>query len=116
MKRVRPPICAQGTIFANVAVLATQLSTGKFCPLNSCSNLLECRLPGSGSVIGKGRESAVVRGSESFDRQEGCRFKDAIANLGRSLDRWIDWVDDATNQKDDPDFRFSAVNHIYLPG
>src|SRR5580704_2086663 len=78
---------------------ATQLSSRQRCSLNPGLNLLECGIPSGGSVIGERGEAAVVGGSELFDRQKGCRFENAIANLDRCLHHRVDRIDDTYENK-----------------
>ncbi len=80
-------------------ISVTQLSGSERCSLNSCANLLESSVPGSRSVVGEGREATVVGGSNLFDGEEGHRFEDSIADLGRCLNHWIDRVDYADENK-----------------
>ena len=62
-------------------------------------NLLEGYIPGGGCVIGEGRKAAVVRGTQLLNGQNGCRFKDPIANLLRRLDNWIDGINDSNENE-----------------
>ena len=80
-------------------VSESQLPAGKFRSFHSCLNLFECRIPSRGSVIRKRSEATVVRGSKLFDRQERCRFQNPIAHLGRSLNHWMNRIDDAYENK-----------------
>jgi len=67
-------------------------ASGKFRALDSCADLAECSLTGCRNVIGKRRETTIVRRSELRDGQNRSRLKNAIPHLRCGFNPWINWI------------------------
>lgn len=63
-----------------------EFASSKLRTFDSRPDLSESDFSIRGSVIGKGRESTIVGGSELRNGQDGSRFKNPIAYLLRRLD------------------------------